>query len=68
MGAKILKIYKKTANFLGRINTKIILSVFYFTVVPVFKAVSMFTRSKNTQNSNWKIKNNSDPDAHRHSF
>lgn len=68
MGAKILRIYKKVANFLGRVNTKIILSVFYFTVIPIFKTVFLVVKSKETLNSNWKIKKTPYPDEHQHLF
>ena len=65
---RFLKIYKKTANFLGRINTKIILSIFYFTVIPVFKVIFLFVKPKSDLNSNWKIKEKSNPDEHKHLF
>ena len=68
MGSKILKIYKKAANFLGRINTKIILSVFYFTVIPIFKTILLFVKNKKDPSSYWKIKENPHLDGHKHSF
>jgi len=51
MGSKVLIIYKKVANFLGRINTKIILSIFYFTIIPVFKVIFLFVKPRQDLNS-----------------
>lgn len=68
LSSKIFCIYKKAANFLGRINTKIILSVFYFTVIPVFKIIFLFVKQTKEINSSWKIKQNSYPDEHKHPF
>ncbi|MBI2058074.1 MAG: hypothetical protein HYT63_03815 [Candidatus Yanofskybacteria bacterium] len=67
-GSKILKVYKKAAGFIGRINTKIILSIFYFTIVPLFKVVFLLVKPKKKLSSNWKIKEASHPDGHGHSF
>jgi len=66
--SKILEIYKKTAGFIGKVNTKIILSIFYFTVIPVFKLLSLFVKQKKTPNTNWKLKDKLAPDSHEHSF
>ena len=68
MGSKILKIYKKGAKFLGRINTKVILTTFYFIVVPIFKIIFLFVKPKRDLNSNWKVKENPHSDGHKHSF
>ena len=68
MGSKFFQIYKRAANFLGRINTKIILSIFYFTAVPVFKIIFLLVKPKKKLNSSWEIKENSYPDEHRHPF
>ncbi|OGN02019.1 MAG: hypothetical protein A2651_01310 [Candidatus Yanofskybacteria bacterium RIFCSPHIGHO2_01_FULL_42_12] len=68
MWTKIFDFYKKFANFIGRINTKIILTVFYFTVIPVFKLLSLFVKQKKTPNTNWKLKDKLAPDSHEHSF
>ena len=64
----MLKLYKKFANFIGRVNTKIILTIFYFTVIPVFKLFSLFINQKKTFDTNWKVKDKSDPNSHEHSF
>jgi len=68
MGSKVLIIYKKAANFLGRVNTKIILSIFYFIVIPVFKIIFLFVKPRQDLNSNWKVKENPHSDGHEHSF
>ena len=65
---RLFSLYKKIANFVGKINTKVVLTVFYFTVIPVFKLFSLFVRYKKTPNTNWKIKDKSDPNSHEHSF
>ena len=66
--SKILEIYKKTAGFIGKVNTKIILSIFYFTVIPVFKVVFLLVKPKMKPNSNWKVKESPYPDDHKHLF
>ena len=68
MFSKILKIYKKAAGFIGRVNTKIILSIFYFTVIPVFKVIFLLVKSEMKSSSNWKTKEKPYSDAHKHSF
>lgn len=68
MISKILKIYKKTASFIGRINAKIILGISYFTVIPVFKVVFLLVKSKDKLGSNWKTKGEPYPDDHKHPF
>ncbi|OGN15203.1 MAG: hypothetical protein A3J47_03505 [Candidatus Yanofskybacteria bacterium RIFCSPHIGHO2_02_FULL_43_22] len=68
MWTKTFNSYKKFANFVGRINTKVILTLFYFTIIPVFKLFSLFIKQKKTRNTNWKIKEKSDPNSHEYSF
>ena len=46
MISKIISAYKKLARLLGRINTRIILSVIYFIVIPIFKAVLFFKKTE----------------------
>ena len=58
MWSKIFNLYKKAANFIGRINTKVILTIFYFTVIPIFKLLSMLVKSDKISNTNWKTKDN----------
>lgn len=53
---------------MGRINTKIILTLFYFTVIPVFKLLSMLAKPDKSLNTNWKIKDKSDLNSHEHTF
>src|SRR3989344_5434842 len=65
MWTKTFNSYKKFANFVGRINTKVILTLFYFTIIPVFKLFSLFIKQKKTRNTNWKIKEKSDPNSFR---
>ena len=66
--SKILEIYKKTAGFIGKVNTKIILSIFYFTVIPVFKVVFLLVKPKMKTNSSWKVKESPHSDGHKHLF
>lgn len=68
MISKILKIYKRIANFLGRINTKIILSIFYLIAIPVFRIIFLLVRLKKDTNSNWKIKEKPYPDEFKYPF
>lgn len=74
MRSEILKVYKKFSGLLGRINTKIILTVFYFAVIPLFKLFSTLAEWKkpaewkNHPDTNWKKKDRSDGQSHEHSF
>ena len=68
MGIKIFNLYKKFAGFLARINTRIILTVFYFAVIPIFKLLSLLIKERGATNTNWKTKDKPYPDSHEHSF
>lgn len=68
MWSKVFNLYKKTVHLMGRINTKIILTIFYFTIIPIFKLLSMFVKSDDVSNTNWKIKDKSNPNSHEHTF
>jgi len=68
MWSKFFNSYKKVANFIGRINTKIILTVFYFTIIPIFRLLSMLVGSDKVSNTNWKIKDKPHLNSHEHSF
>lgn len=47
--------YKKALHFLGRVNTRIILTVVFLFFVPLAKIFHLFTKkSKNERASTWK--------------
>lgn len=68
MWSKFFNLYKRAINFIGRINTKAILTVFYFTVIPIFRLLSMLVKSDKVSNTNWKIKDNPYLNSHEHPF
>lgn len=68
MLTKIFKFYKEIANFIGKINTKIILTIFYFLIIPAFKLFVIFIKKDRPSQTNWKNKEEPIPNSHEHSF
>jgi len=66
--SKIWTFYKKTLATIGKFNTRVILTLVYFTVLPVFKIFKLGQTINFKRTTSWQDRNTDQDKAYEHQF
>ncbi len=68
---KLYQLWMKFARFLGRINSRILLTVFYFSIfgfVAIIRKIIFLLQKKENKNTNWQNKEAFKEDSYLQQF